>query len=68
MKLYLGSKCIQFPGVLSTLVDVPPETAVVYVVSNAFDNYPEERRKVHIQTISSSLTDIGYSYKIFVTL
>jgi dipeptidase E len=64
MKLYLGSKYIQFPTALSTLVDAPPKTAVVYVVVNAFDNYPDERRKIHIQTMLSSLAEIGYSYKM----
>ena len=64
MKLYLGSKYIQFPTALSTLVDVSPETAIVYVVVNAFDNYPDERKKMHIQTSLSYLADIGYSYKM----
>lgn len=61
MKLYLGSKHVQFPNALKQLVGVQPKKAIVRVSVNAFDNYPENRRLEHINTLVSSIEGVGYS-------
>ena len=60
MKLYLSSKHLRFPTELSFLVGKAPSTARVSLIVNAFDNYPADRRNMHIANLTESLQNAGY--------
>jgi len=61
MKLYLASKHVQHPKELIDLVEKSPENATFYLVVNAFDNYSDEKRELHISGLTDSLKKTGYS-------
>lgn len=60
MKLYLASKHVQFPTELVALVSKDPANTTVKLIVNAFDNYPKERREMHIANLIESLKKAGY--------
>lgn len=61
MKLYLASKHVQFPDELAALVGKDPELANVKLVANAFDNYPVDRREMHVANLLASLKVPGWN-------
>lgn len=61
MKLYLASKHVQFPSELVSLVGKNPKNTKVTLVVNAFDNYPADRRQMHVTNLSESLKSAGYN-------
>jgi dipeptidase E len=60
MKLYLASTHVQFPDELVSLVGKRTNDTVVTLIVNAFDNYPTDRREVHITNLTESIKQAGY--------
>lgn len=63
MKLYLASKHVQHPKELRDLFSEDASKVNLLLSTNAFDNYPEDRREYHIGNLTSSLKEAGFKPK-----
>lgn len=63
MKLYLASKHLKHPDELKKLVSKTPNFVKAYLVVNAFDNYPDDKRQMHINDLNNSLSATGYNFE-----
>lgn len=63
MKLYLASKHLKHPEELKKLVNKPISSVKAFLIVNAFDNYPEDRRQKHITELNNSLSATKYDFK-----
>lgn len=45
------------------LVSRPTNSVKAYLIANAFDNYPDNRRQMHLSELKNSLSVTGYDFK-----